>query len=99
MVQWNITLNEGNSYWRYTHFPLNHEYGEEWVNIASLGTFHTSPPAQGKRGSELEHIQNQLARRWYLDGIDNALQSWKTRGSRVNTLSAWKHIYVYIENI
>ena len=34
MVQWKITLNERKrSYWRYTHFPLNHDYGMRYFPI------------------------------------------------------------------
>jgi len=36
MVQWKITL-KGNSYWRYTHFPLNNDYGRKGNAPCKIG--------------------------------------------------------------
>ena len=33
MVQWKMAPPKGNSYWRYTHFPLNHDYGKKGKNL------------------------------------------------------------------
>ena len=62
MVQWKMTLNEmKRSYWRYTHFPLNHDYGRKSIYLCNIFAFWlwkaSIPPLQPH---EIHHDRGPL---------------------------------------